>query len=484
MNEQADVFHSVSRRHMEGFQKFQASLHEFWYNSSILHKARENKKPTSFALACGPAVKWAGLAVFLVFFVWLIVPFVAYHNTDCDEKNRGIQTCHGTWIMWVIVAFLFVPQWYAQLICFRQVVLNQLAEVDYKICCGDLGKLGNTLLFGTLSGFTCLSLVDVLTNAQVLGRIMATYSKCPSQEEHVARFWHMTMMRSMFSANPDFWFIAFVVYSMQVILPLVAIIYSVPRNVCRRRHRFKASYISYADDQPLVDLKVNYTTMFNCTQTSHAKVAMLLSTLAGFGLVTFLDMSYISNRLERYRREEENDRDGQWRMKYLKCVLDPLERGMARFFLLGLYRNAIQNNLQISVAGINQHLNEGKRDPQLMFSIFISWFSTCLELPDIISTLMVVSSGFSWYCLNIDKSDKRGFKWFLAKICQSDEEDANVRWVFKRILVNYAMFIGFTFVYICFVVWSLVKFFGLFVCKEHLINIPSGCVAQQSPFLF
>merc|ERR1712007_177249 len=135
-----------------------------------------------------------------------------------------------------------------------------------------------------------------------------------------------------------------------------------------------------------------------------------------------------------------------------------------------------QINLQISVAGINQHLNAGKPDSQLMFSIFISWFSTCLELPDMIDTLRVVTSGFYWYCLNIDKSDRRRFKWFLAKIRQSDEEDKDVSWVFKRILINYAVFIGFMCVYIFFVIWSIVKFVGLFVCKGHLINITSGCM--------
>merc|ERR1712137_391709 len=321
-----------------------------------------------------------------------------------------------------------------------------------------MGKLGHTILFGSLSLLTCANLADLLTNAQVVGKLMATH-RCSIQGENMAQFWHLVMERSAFHPGFDFWFWALLVYALQGFLPLVAILCSFPRSWCERNPR---SPVSFALLQDAVEDGWEYKTLYHCTNTNHGRVTMLLSTLAGMGLVTYLDMDYISQRLIRLQNkyEGEHPEGHQWRWIYLKSVLDPLEHGIAQFFIVGLFRNAIQNWLQITVAGISWHI--GTADSQVLVSVFFSCFFQSLEVYDMFRTLWIVFSGLRWYWSNAYKSN----------------DDHDVRRVFNRIIVHIVVFIVCLILYILCVISSMAKFIALFQCPSHLTNFfsGSGCV--------
>merc|ERR1712007_30635 len=168
-------------------------------------------------------------------------------------------------------------------------------------------------------------------------------------------------------------------------------------------------------------------------------------------LLTPLD-PHTENRLELSQdRIEKNKQD---RKGYLQTVLDPLHHGMARFFLIGLFRNVFQINLQISLVGVSSTIKHAEIDWQLFFSVGVSLLSIAMGVPTMFHTMKTVLGGLYWYYQTVPTAH--------ADLCEN----------FKcKTTIEIGCFIGGIVLYIAMVIWSVIKLCSLYICWGHLMNI-------------
>jgi len=329
--------------------------------------------------------------------------------------------------------------------------------------------------FVVFSIFVLLNLLDTITNGEVLGRILATHIKCPESADKIEHLWQATMGESLLlkilpivGHKAHFYTIALIAYLFQLANPLYALFFSVPfdwkKGCCQDQN---------------VDFKIargelfqEYKTLWNFNKINHGQVIMVQSSLARMDMINFQDTSYRIKLMElldeqfpdpgrerggkRFTQEEKKD--------HLTVMLGLLERATSRFFCIGLLQNALQTNLQISLAGINWAVS-GSPDDQLLFSIVMCWFATIADWPDMAETIKIMCTQYK-------------------KVKKDDVDDGpDIKKLRRTIIIKLGFFVLLFIVYFWISSWSATKFWALFGCDHsHLwdfkftFDLKEGCV--------
>merc|ERR1712007_108666 len=165
---------------------------------------------------------------------------------------------------------------------------------------------------------------------------------------------------------------------MGLLNPLYALLFSVPFDWRKGCHQDKVNF--------KIPGTGKYRTLWNDNPTNHGHVLMVQSSLARMDMINFQDTSYRLKVMETFM---ELSKDQQVKEDHLRMMLGLLERATARFFCIGLLQNALQTNLQISIAGINWASSHSP-DNQMLFSIVMCWMATIADWPDMAETIKIL----------------------------------------------------------------------------------------------
>jgi len=465
-------------------------------------------------LTNGPAIKWAMGGVIVHTLLYLIMPILEYSLSECPTGDQqGLVQAPLDFLTLVLYAAVFAPaHLYCQHQVMKYVIVPQLRVTKKFNFLGiPCEKFPYKYWYYLFAAFTCGATMNTLTNAQILGRILATQS-CAKPYERMSEEWNAVMANSTFkigTAPPDFAFESCVIYLLWLVNPIYALINALPRKVKARgaaqddgdnydagdaiskilKYDLPQAELSDTKDGTKEIMKANiYSTWYNYDSTHHS-VLMVLSSLARFEAVTFQDVAYCQARLEHLEKKQVeveipleqrkisrsrthdvsdinfgNDVSDSRSFYYDLVMRSTIDRGIARFAIIGLLQDVMQTNLQTSVVAMNWRVS-GALDPQMFFSVVMCFFSTVADFPDAVDVYKIVSRFF--------KSDSDG--------------DEAVKKLQKAINARLYRFAFYTFVFLWVSVWSFAKVAALFVCEEHIWNFhpkemlfsmsfTSGCV--------
>eukprot|EP00928_Gymnodinium_smaydae_P036174 TRINITY_DN25319_c0_g4_i1.p1 TRINITY_DN25319_c0_g4~~TRINITY_DN25319_c0_g4_i1.p1 ORF type:complete len:970 (-),score=200.96 TRINITY_DN25319_c0_g4_i1:64-2973(-) len=446
----------------------EAGLPEWAFDKDVLKVCERTEDGSSprelaplMASTCGPGVRWAFRALANHQALFLFMPFFSYLLSSCDDKG-GFATCFDAPLFGILMIHLASAAW-IQKKCVESVIVPQLG-VAPKFELGPL--LFNKFPFGLWLGvFTAMQmgcLLDTFTNAEVLGKAMAT-SECPEAYTRINFIWGKVMSQSVTAklfGFTEFDFSNEMVFCYLVMLaqPLFALIYSVPieKDVSYEVGRADSELFPCKDESHgHHSQKLHYRTMYDrLIGTTHGNVLMVLAESTRMEAVTFQDRARAQFRLD----ELKTDRKDEWQLSFIRIVENQLCRGVVRFILVGLVQNAMQLNVQISVLALTKEAT-GQLDNQILFSVVMSLLNCLGDFPDIIDVTMIV-----W------RARKELFVDEL-QIESIAEEVKMLQQKVRNLLLRFAIYV---LVYVCVICYAVSKMFGVFLCADHILNM-DGC---------
>jgi len=308
-----------------------------------------------------------------------------------------------------------------------------------------LYRLPYWMALAAFSTLTCCATLNTLTNAQIFGRTMATRVCLPST--HIDTEWQHVMSRSLFGwlLPHSFENAATIAYSLALMGPLFSLMYAVPRK--------KWMFWDYRLEDDTYPLQ--YKTWWNKKEAvQHGNVLMVLSSLARFEGATFQDMTYAVARMDEIMAER-GTRFYSYHRRYLSLLRAELDRGIARFAIVGLLQDAVQTNFQTTLVGVNWYVTKTDYpDLQMFFSVFMCFLSTVSDLPEALEVVKLVLN----YRKNITQD--------VLEELDDDEKRllTALRWRLFRFVIYCVIFLFFS-------LWSFLKLVALFACKNHLWNV-------------
>eukprot|EP00928_Gymnodinium_smaydae_P002909 TRINITY_DN11064_c0_g1_i1.p1 TRINITY_DN11064_c0_g1~~TRINITY_DN11064_c0_g1_i1.p1 ORF type:complete len:486 (+),score=103.10 TRINITY_DN11064_c0_g1_i1:105-1562(+) len=406
---------------------------------------------------CGPAIKFGWLNLLNVWSYFLIAPCIAYFLCECPSDN-GFATLDDTPLMAVLgIVFLFAA--WCQYKCVSVVIVSQLdvtKEFEFN------GFPFNSMHYGvwllTMTGLMGLNLLDIFTNAEVLGRAVYT-ATCPSYNE-ISDVWHNVMhdSSSLVRMIPgwesfDFSDIALVFYALMLLQPMFALVASVPTEC---GVTYQAGFGK--------EFKFQYRTLYDRV-ANHGGVLMMLSEGSRMEAVVFQDAKYTLMKMDIWKDSHKH----AWQKNYLHLVTVALGRGVSRFFLKGVLQTALQISLQISLAAIFREAT-GKIDKQMMFSVVVTMCGMVTDLPDAVDIIQI-----GWRVLSTLPR---------SKIMEIEDEDVRRQCMKERskILARLVRFAFYMMIYVGCVLWAIGKLYGYFFCPSHLWNVGKGCAHDTTGF--
>mmetsp|Transcript_64002 Transcript_64002/g.187250 ORF Transcript_64002/g.187250 Transcript_64002/m.187250 type:complete len:543 (+) Transcript_64002:60-1688(+) len=386
----------------------------------IQEEAKEHYyEPIDLNRTAGPAVQW-GLStlVGLTYFLGCL-PVVGTYIARCPSKQGSREFAqYPEVLLWIIffaplTCMIVVAQWkmccYTLVPMLQQIRRNRVNEEDRK----TYPFAAWYLVFNVLTVF---NLLDQMTNALFTSKTWAT-RHCYGYQ-FIKQRWQDTIadsfaMKLLFIDKMGLDFAEFTAcaYVLQLIIqPAIAAVYSLPvwwnerrsegeecgrglpvsYNVVRHRRDHIAEYKTLSDNQ-----------FDENDLTSHASAAVVLAEVNRMEAVVALDLDYRKalckqltvNLVEKLRnlRAQGNDRQAILEAKRKTCdngleiAIAATGRGMARFLLKGLVQNAVQVNLQVSMAAISKTTLDEGIDLFNAFSIGLTIISMFGDIPDILS---------------------------------------------------------------------------------------------------
>jgi len=393
--------------------------------------------------ACGPGVRWAWRAVGNNYILFVIVPFLALSRSSCDAAG-GFAICDD-----LPLFALFFISWLCamtcQVKCISSVLLAQLGHTrEFRLNLGVAEVVFNhfpfrlwLVLFLLLSTF---NLLDTFSNAELVGRVLATRS-CNSSYTEINTVWSQVMTQSFISKM--LWFTKFdlaneflFLYAL-ILLQLFSALYTcvpIEEGVCYER-------VQLAEDP---DRKTKYKTIcFQRHPVDHGAVLQMLAETARLEGVIFQDSRCTKLGVTHLNQPGNVDLTG-----ILVVIQAKIARLTMRFFLVGLLQNGLQVNVQISMMAVSK-VTTGKVDGQLLFSVILGFMGLAFDFPDMIEAGRLV--------------------YDLMTEVDGVASDRKCRTTFFFYCVCMLMYLGL-------LLFTIAKFVGFFVCESHLINL-NGCAA-------
>mmetsp|Transcript_126834 Transcript_126834/g.370822 ORF Transcript_126834/g.370822 Transcript_126834/m.370822 type:complete len:467 (-) Transcript_126834:102-1502(-) len=423
------------------------------------------KDRRSLANTAGPGVKYAAWGVMLHSLLWLLTPLAEYALAECPEEGyEGIVAVPRDLLTLVGYVFLFAPfHLYCQNKCMRYVIIPQLEVTGRFLFMGlPVQRLGYWTWHIMFSALTCGATLNTLTNGQILGRTLATFT-CGGPYQQLEVTWKKVMGEAVIHQIPGFRTSSFLrvsvfAYLLHLVTPLFAWIYARPTA---------PHQIDYAVQHGEA---TRYRTPYNYTKTNHGSVVMVLGSLARFEAVTFQDVTYATARIEELSKQQDPD----WG-EILEIARAELDRAIARFAIIAMLQDAIQTNLQTSMVGIDWSLATGKSrhrhelfgglDLQMFISVVLCFMSTVSDLLDAIDVLKITHS--------VSKRLPLG---------QVDHLSLKVQVLLKHVKRKLVRFAFYMFIFLGMSLWSFAKVVALFVCQKHLWNFHPGELFWDASF--
>jgi len=471
----------------------------------------------------GPAVPCVFLGVANNFAAFAFMPIIALGTMDCKSEHlphAGGFADHKT-IWGFVVDFIFLGVFVYNAIQLQEQIvkhtlIGQLATLeDFKF--GDV-KLTDNLSckhwYRLMQFITFLNLLNVWTNAEVLGRVMATFQYCGPAQEAISHLWTATIKGSLMQNTQNFNILVLstLMYLPIFLQPVWALLFAATPDT-------EVGYrVGHEPDQK----HDNYWTMWqqrSGSQADHYSVVQVVSALISYEAVTFAD--YDRNRFlmrqccevadseyEEVKRfgqtikeslEEDATPSGSFAsvvdirdtyMKhskacerlaqavndYYKAVQQEIQKSLvSRLLLVGLLQNALQTKVQITMFGLNYSLT---KDIDYLFFIGV--------VGNLMSYLLSIGEFFEFFSLLHNYFEESHIR--IAGMLQNEHVTLKYKQYDIRRLrqkrINIAYIFGAVFILIYMVLWVylLVNFIMIFVCKQHMwnfnVNFPKGCLKE------
>jgi hypothetical protein len=353
--------------------------------------------------------------------------------------------------------------------CMKHVIMGQLGVAkNFNFMFFPCNKFPYSFFLAFFSILTVLSLTDTQTNGEVLGRIWFTRT-CPAAYRSVQSHWEASMVASVLHdlplmGTPDIANVTLAAYLLQLIPMLFFLWYTIPQ---------RGEHIDYVIGADTMEKKIdlNYHTWHNQNSfANHGAVLQVQASIARFEVVNFQDFEFTLKKMDLFKpgiAERDLDRTN----KYLTLVRVQLERGVARFILIGLVQNALQANLQTTFVALNWDATRADYpDGQMLFSVIMCYLNSVLDLPDMISIFLLCRKVLNE--VNAEDLDERTMPYpNVADSFRKRQKMPKV--LYSELKYKGYRFIGQLIIYTMISFWTMYKLFGMYACPGRLINIPS-----------
>lgn len=237
--------------------------------------------------------------------------------------------------------------------------------------------------------------------------------------------------------------------------------------------------------------KTEYKTIyFKRNSVDHGAVLQILAETARLEGVIFQDskcthqaVKQIITQLQSTPHTPEERKRKE--LTILKKIQAKIARLAVRFFLVAVLQNALQVNVQISMMAVSRVVT-GSTDQQLLFSVVLGLLGLAMDFPD-----MVEAGKLMWRLMKqvnrLKELDSPSGDNPVSRDSQASLEERQERenlesecekqlWECKCIYYRYCFYMV---VYFGLLSYTLMKLFGFFWCKSHLVN-GDGCAEFQT----
>merc|ERR1719189_1457984 len=133
------------------------------------------------------------------------MPIIALGTMNCKTGDHGGGFADHSAIGGFIVDFLFLgvfvfnALWLQEKIV-RHTLIGQLGFLKrFKFFDQDISGVSPWLWYRIMQVLTVLNLLNVWTNAEVLGRVLATFQYCPEARSWISESWEEALKNTMFA---------------------------------------------------------------------------------------------------------------------------------------------------------------------------------------------------------------------------------------------------------------------------------------------
>jgi len=219
--------------------------------------------------------------------------------------------------------------------------------------------------------------------------------------------------------------------------------------------------------------KTEYKTIyFQRSPVSHGSVLQILAETARLEGVTFQDLTCIELAVKDLIERLHCSPNLNYELKILQKIHAKQARLTMRFFFVAVLQTLLQLNVQMSMMAVSRVVT-GNTDKQLLLSIFLTIVPAAfMDFPDTVTAGLKI-----WNFLQDEhsifrelKEEEREQNRELVSECEAQR--LLCYWVFVRYCV-------FMVVYIVLLVFTIMKFFGFFLCRSHILNW-TGCAELPS----
>jgi len=451
---------------------------------ALLRQGLPQAHAVPMGLACGPAVLWGFVAVANLFIFWLLVPIGAYFLSSCAADGNGFAVVgNPPPLIGLFFVVVTLPVHISvQLKCMSHVILPQLEitkRFDFLFI--NLNKFRYEIFLILFCCFAAGCLSDSMTNGIVMGRVMKS-ADCPGSEA-IENHWRTTMngsvlMKLPFFKGARFTSVALFAYALQLTGPLFALAYSVPLQFWTVDYKVGMNCgedkngVVYSNGQRQMlqrSLKTEYCTLFNhdkATKTNHGAVLQVMASLARMEAITFQDAKFATVKMGIAHEKickglttPVDDETKNTARNYYKLARVELERGLARFGIIGLIQNVFQLSLQVSFLGIQYRLTDSL-DINILTSVILLLVTGIIpDFPDMVDIVKIVHS--------------------VKPIPNAESFGGRVQRARRKVVCQLCIFILMMVAYLLLLVWCICKLVAVFVCPDHLwdvsLNFYEGC---------
>jgi len=400
----------------------------------------------------------------------------------------------------------------------KHTLIGQLATLkDFEF--GDI-KLTDNLCcwhwYRLMQFITFLNLLNVWTNAEVLGRVLATFEYCEDSHHNISARWTETIEDSLLQDLPEHFNIlvlSTIMYLPIFLQPVWALLFAATPDT-------EVGYrVGHEPDQK----HDNYWTMWqqrSGSQADHYSVVQVVSALISYEAVTFADYDRNMFLMEQCRKVAEKEyaevtrfgqmikasleedeaytndvgstpsvgdireiylkhsihceRLAQVVNDYYKAVQQEIQKSLvSRLVLVGLFQNALQTKVQITMFGLNYSLT-GDIDYLFFIGVvgnLMSYLFSIAEFVEFFSLLQIYFEDSHIRIAGMLQNEHVTLKYKQYDIRRLRK---------KRISIAYVFGAVFILIYVVGWIYLSVNFVMTFVCEKHIWNVKfdvlNGCL--------
>lgn len=463
----------------------------------------------------GPAVPYMWVGVLLNSAAFAFMPMVALGTMEC--KEGGGFADHSSILSFIFdglfLGFFVVSAFWLQYRIVQHTLIWQLPTIKRMDVFGFYpSRYSWKYWVGFMAIFSFLNQLNVWTNAEVLGRVLATFQYCPEADQAISDTWRKVIEHTWFyHAAP--WAVSILTLSTVLYLPIF--LQPVFAFLFGATFDLEVGYkVGKFEDEK----HDNYWTMWQPmegAQVDHHSLVQVFSALVSYEAVNFADYQRNRDLMTKFKKvaqtelnEVENfgkqlmdapvedvqqteaervDQERECRENharhcrqlfqavddYYKTLQQEIQKSMvAKLVLVGLFQNALQTKVQITMFSLNYTLTN---DVDILFLVGVVG-NLAGYFISIVESILLVMLLYDY--VNKDEFEMRAMlqsDYVLLKYWQFDVRKHRR----TRLVCAYCFGGFFVIIYIAFWLYCLVNFIMVFECNSHVWNIslwpPDGC---------